>query len=498
MGLIIVLLHSFFNGNMNFFETGWTDPPLLDYHRFCMPPFPKIRLTLKRDFTGREVLCYMRHSFFGGVNPATHKESTRRKPIARLEHPPRQVIIPLAMSSEVPSIPAVKVGDQVQVGQPVALGQGLGVSAHASVSGRVAAIEDRPHPWGGRSPAIVIDNDGEDTPWPGRPQPLVPEQVTLELLLGRVREAGIAGMGGAAYPTGEKLRQATGKADTLIVNAAECEPYLTADYRLLLERSDKILQGAHTLARALGAQRAVVVTEGDKLNAAETVERRLRRGSGKAELCTVRTRYPLGAEKQVIQTVTGREVPPGGSALDVRCVVLNVATVFAVQDALFKGKALTHRAITVTGGAVARPRNLWVPIGTPLSCLLESVGGLREKPDLVLTGGPMMGTPQFDLEAPVIKSINGLICLTAAERRGQGRESVCIRCGKCVSACPMHLSPVLIAQALRRGQTDRLRRLFPQDCMECGCCSYICPARIPLLELVRQAGQLLEKGEAAL
>ena len=439
----------------------------------------------------------MRHFFFGGVNPAPHKESTRRKPIARMERQPSQVVIPLVMSTGEAATPAVKPGDRVAIGQPIALGQGLSASAPASVSGRVVAIEERPHPWGGVCEAILLENDGRNTPWSGRPEPLDPTQVTRELLLARVREAGITGMGGGAYSTAEKLRQAAGRVDTLIVNAAECEPYITADHRLLLERSDKILQGAQTLARALGAQRAVLVTEGDKLNAAEAVERRLRRRSGKVELCTIGTRYPLGAEKQIVQTVTGREIPPGGTALDVKCVVLNVATVFAIQESLFRGKALTHRTVTVTGGAVTRPRNLWVPIGTPLRCLVEEAGGLREKADLILTGGPMMGTPQPDLEAPVVKSTNGLICLTQYERRQPAPESVCIRCGKCVAACPMHLAPTFISQAVRQGELHKLPQLHPQDCMECGCCSYICPAGIPLLELVRQAGELLEKGGRA-
>ncbi|MEA4934619.1 MAG: RnfABCDGE type electron transport complex subunit C, partial [Lawsonibacter sp.] len=249
----------------------------------------------------------------------------------------------------------------------------------------------------------------------------------------------------------------------------------------------------HTLARVLGAQRAVLVTEGDKLNAVEAVERRLRRRSGKVELRTVGTRYPLGAEKQIVQTVTKREVPFGKNPLDVKCVVFNVATVFAIQDALFKGHALTHRAVTVAGGAVARPRNLWVPIGTSLHCLLESAGGLRETPDLILTGGPMMGIPQRNLDAPVVKNTNALICLTDFERRGSAQESVCIRCGKCVSCCPMHLAPAFISQALRQNELHKLPKLHPQDCISCGCCSYICPARIPLLELVRQAKELLEQ-----
>lgn len=431
-------------------------------------------------------------SFFGGVNPATHKENTRRKPLASLDLQPEQVVIPLMMSAVGSSQPMVRPGDQVAVGQPIA--QGGGGYVHASVSGKVTAVAEWPHPWGNTGLSIVIRNDGQDTPWSDGPEPLKPDQITLEVLADRVKQAGIVGMGGGAYPTDEKLRQAAGKVDTLIVNAAECEPYVTADHRLLLERSDRILRGAQLLARCMGAQRAVIVTEGDKLNAVEAVERRLRKRSGKVELRTVRTRYPLGAEKQIVQTVTGREVPPGSAPLDVKCLVLNVATVFAIQAALFQGEALTHRAVTVTGGAVARPRNLWVPIGTPLRCLLESAGGLREKPQLILTGGPMMGTPLFDLNAPVVKNTNALICLAGYERRQEQPESVCIRCGKCVAACPMHLTPTFIARAVRQGDRRRLPGFHPQDCMECGCCSYICPARIPLLELVRQAWTLLEEG----
>ena len=436
----------------------------------------------------------MFHSFFGGVNPAPHKENTRRKPIAQLEQPPRRVYLPLTSGRDQALLPAVKPGDTVQVGQPVAISRGLESTVHASVSGRVTAIEDCPHAKLGTVSAIVIENDGQDTPWSGRPEPLIPEQVTLELLLGRVREAGITGMGGSGFPTAEKLRQAAGRVDTLIVNAAECEPYVTADYRLLLERSDKILLTAHTLARALGAQRAVLVTEGDKLKAVEAVERRLRRSSGKVELRTVGTRYPLGAERQIVQTVTGREVPPGKLTVDVKCVVLNVATVFAIQEALFQGRALTHRAVTVSGGAVARPRNLWVPLGTPLKDLLDSVGGLREQADQVLLGGPMMGLPLNDLSAPVTKGTNALTCLTRSERRGAGEQTVCVRCGKCVSACPMHLAPAFIHRALEQDQPRKLPVLHPQDCISCGCCSFVCPARIPLLEQVERAKALVSEG----
>lgn len=436
----------------------------------------------------------MKHSFFGGVHPVSHKESTRRKPIAQLDAQPDQVFLPLVMSTQGSAEPLVRPGDRVCVGQPLTRVKDAGVPVHASVSGRVTALEDHPSPSGGTVPTLIIENDGQNTPWTHTPPPLSPEQVTLAELLERTQSAGIVGMGGGAYPTAAKLKQAAGKIDTLIVNAAECEPYVTADHRLLLERSDHILQVTQVIARCLGAKRAVVVTEGDKLNAVEAVERRLRKRGAKTELCTVSTRYPLGAEKQIVQTVTGREAPAGGRALDVKCLVLNVATVFAIQDALFRGRALTHRTVTVTGGAVARPRNLWVPIGTPLRCLLESSGGLRETPELILTGGPMMGMPQTSLDAPVIKNTNALVCLAQWERRRQMPESVCIRCGKCVAACPMHLSPVFIGRAVREGQHHKLPSLHPQDCIQCGCCSYICPAGVPLIELVRQGRDLLKEG----
>ena len=436
----------------------------------------------------------MRRSYLGGVHPVSYKESTRRKPIVPLETEPDQVIIPLTMCSGGGAVPVVRPGDLVTVGQVIAEPEDNGVYVHASVSGRVRAIEPRPHPWGGSWDAIVIDNDGKDTPCPELPEPMDWSRMDRDEALDRICRAGITSMGGGASPTHLRLRQAVGRVDTLIVNAAECEPYVTADYRLLLERSDKILLTAHTLARALGAQRAVLVTEGDKLKAVEAVERRLRRSSGKVELRTVGTRYPLGAERQIVQTVTGREVPPGKLPVDVKCVVLNVATVFAIQEALFQGRALTHRAVTVSGGAVARPRNLWVPLGTPLKDLLDSVGGLREQADQVLLGGPMMGLPLNDLSAPVTKGTNALTCLTRSERRGAGEQTVCVRCGKCVSACPMHLAPAFIHRALEQDQPHKLPALHPQDCISCGCCSFVCPARIPLLEQVERAKALVSEG----
>ena len=439
----------------------------------------------------------MAHTFFGGVFPATRKSNTRRKPLSKLTRPPLEVVIPLLMSADGPSVPVVRPGEMVSVRQVIAQpGADGGAMAHASVSGRVAAIENRPHPWGGSSLAIVIRSDGQNNPWSGSPTPKEPKDVDLELLVSRTRAAGIVGMGGGAFPAWEKVSQAAGRVDTLIVNAAECEPYVTSDYRLLLERGERILRGAQALSQCLQCERVVLVTEGDKLNAVEAVERRLRRSGGRVQILPVRTCYPLGAEKQIIQTVTGREVPPGGSPLDVKCAVFNVATVYAIHDALFMGRPLTHRAVTVTGGAVTRPRNLWVPIGTPLRHLLETCGGLREEADRMLIGGPMMGIALTDLNAPVTKDTNSLVCLTSWEHKPDIPSGVCIRCGKCVAACPMHLAPTIIRRALEEQDLDKLAKYHLEDCNSCGCCSFICPAQIPLVETVASAAALLRRGVA--
>ena len=416
--------------------------------------------------------------------------------MARLSQTSKEVVIPLVMCADGPATPMVRPGDPVTVGQPIARRGQTGAAAHASVSGRVIAIEDRPHPWGGWSPAIVIHNDDRNSPYPGHTPPLDPHQFTLEQMVERVAEAGIVGMGGGCFPTWEKIFRSAGKIDTLIVNAAECEPYVTSDHRLLLERGERILRGAQALSQCLQCERVVLVTEGDKLNAVEAVERRLRRSGGRVQILPVRTCYPLGAEKQIIQTVTGREVPPGGSPLDVKCAVFNVATVYAIHDALFMGRPLTHRAVTVTGGAVTRPRNLWVPIGTPLRHLLETCGGLKEEADLMLIGGPMMGIALTDLNAPVTKDTNSLVCLTSWEHKPDIPSGVCIRCGKCVAACPMHLAPTIIRRALEEQDLDKLAKYHLEDCNSCGCCSFICPAQIPLVETVASAAALLRRGVA--
>lgn len=445
----------------------------------------------------------MFHAIFGGIHLEGRKESTRRKPLALPEAAPEQIVLPVSMHAGAPCVPIVSVGDAVRLGQPVAKSE-QGMVIHSGVSGTVEAIEPRPHPDGGECLSVVIRNDGKDTPWREEDDEAQTgdEGLSAEEITRRITEAGITGMGGAGYPTGAKIDDVRGKVDTVIVNAAESEPYVTADHRLLLERGEAVLIGAQILKIAVGARRAVIAVEGNKLNAVEALERKRARRSYEVDICAVPSRYPLGAEKQIVKSVTGRETPPGGAVKDVGCVVFNAATAYAVHQALIKGRPLTHRVVTVTGGAVARPRNLWVPIGTPLRELVKAAGGFRELPKLMLTGGPMMGAVLENLDAPVIKSTNSLVCLTQWEYEPPAQDTVCIRCGRCVSVCSMHLMPLLVQRELGLGgDVEELRRLHTEDCMGCGCCTYICPSHIPLkqrmAEAARRVAQADERREEA-
>lgn len=441
----------------------------------------------------------MLHFIFGGVHLEGRKQGSQRKPLALLDMEPEEVIIPVSMHAGEPCAPVVTVGERVTVGQPVACGQETTV--HASVSGQVVAVEPRANPCGSPVLSVVIRNDAKQTLWGGAPGKADYTQLSEQEILERIAAAGVVGMGGGGYPTVEKLLRARGRVNTLIINAAESEPYITADHRLLLEQAEGVLTGLQILMKAAGVRNGIVAVEGNKLNAVEVLERTSKRRDLPCRVCAVPSRYPLGAEKQVVRAVTGREVPPGGTAVDVRCVVFNAATAFAVYQAVAEGRALTHRVVTVTGGAVVRPRNLWVPIGTPIRELICAAGGLREEPDLVLVGGPMAGMAQTNLDVPVTKLTNGVVCMLDWEHAGKKAESVCIRCGRCVSVCPMHLMPLLVDKELKLGGDVReLARLNTRDCMGCGCCSYVCPSAIPLVERMAQARQIVEesrKEEAA-
>ena len=429
----------------------------------------------------------MNHKFYGGVHPAEHKEATERKPVVPLEEAPAQVVIPMSMHVGAPCKPIVAVGDEVTVGQKIGEIAGLGAPIHASVSGKVVAVEPRPHPGGDVMMSVVIENDFKDTPHPSLVHRDNVDALTSQEIIDIVKEAGITGMGGAGFPTHVKLSGAVGKADTIILNGAECEPYITADHRLMLERGEAVIGGARFIMKALGLKEATIGIEGNKLDAVEHLKSLLPNGDTSIHVETLKTRYPQGAEKQLIQRVTGREGPPGGLPADVGCTVFNVATAAAIYDAVTEGKPLTHRNVTITGGAIERPMNVNAPIGTPVEHLIKMAGGFKTQPQRLLMGGPMMGNPQYDLTAPMFKGTNCILALTDAEAAIQDTEQTCLRCGRCVNACPMHLMPLYMHMYAEKRAWHELEGYNIMDCMECGSCNYICPARIHLVQSFRMA-----------
>ena len=429
----------------------------------------------------------MKQLFYGGVHPAEHKEATERKPVVPLEEAPAQVVIPMSMHVGAPCKPIVAVGDEVTVGQKIGEIAGLGAPIHASVSGKVVAVEPRPHPGGDVMMSVVIENDFKDTPHPSIVHRDNVDALTSQEIIDIVKEAGITGMGGAGFPTHVKLSGAVGKADTIILNGAECEPYITADHRLMLERGEAVIGGARFIMKALGLKEATIGIEGNKLDAVEHLKSLLPNGDTSIHVETLKTRYPQGAEKQLIQRVTGREVPPGGLPADVGCTVFNVATAAAIYDAVTEGKPLTHRNVTITGGAIERPMNVNAPIGTPVEHLIKMAGGFKTQPQRLLMGGPMMGNPQYDLTAPMFKGTNCILALTDAEAAIQDTEQTCLRCGRCVNACPMHLMPLYMHMYAEKRAWHELEGYNIMDCMECGSCNYICPARIHLVQSFRMA-----------
>lgn len=427
----------------------------------------------------------MAFSFFGGVHPKGYKELSCEAPIV----PFRPKLVSIAMSQHIgaPCTPLVKIGDRVTVGQKIGDGQGLCVPVHASVSGTVVAVEPRPHPSGTKVTSVVIESDGRDTLCPTLKPCADPDALSPETLISLIREAGITGMGGAGFPTSVKLSSGLGKVDTVIVNGAECEPYITSDDRLMRESPERILGGLKIIQKILQPERTAIGVENNKPQAIAALREKL---PANVQLLPLRVRYPQGAEKQLIQAVTGRCVPPGGLPAAVGCAVFNVATCAAVYDAIYEGLPLVRRAVTVTGRAIAKPCNLLVPIGTPFADLVEAAGGFASAPYKIFVGGPMMGITQHTLEAATIKGNNALTCYSDKDRH-EVAVPHCIRCGKCVDVCPMHLMPLFLHRAVQKQDVDQLRKRNVMDCIECGSCAYGCPAGIPLVQSFRTGKKLL-------
>ena len=429
----------------------------------------------------------MKHLFFGGIHPKYNKEmSTGITSFQTIT--PAQVVIPMQQHIGAPCSPLVQVGDHVLLGQKIGDGEGLCVPVHASVSGKVIAIEPRPHTSGREVLAVVIENDYQNTEMPAA----IPQ--TDDEALHAIREAGIVGMGGAAFPGNVKALSAMGNVDTVIANACECEPYITADDSLLRTEPEHVLEGMMILEGLLHPKQLVLAVEDNKAQAIEKL-RKLLPGYPKITLRVLPTRYPQGAEKQLIQSVTGRQVLPGKLPVSVGCAVFNVSTFAAIYRAVRLGIPLTRRIVTVSGEAIETPQNFIVPIGTSFHDLLEAAGGLNEKTERVISGGPMMGFAQSDLTVPVIKATNSVLCLLK-DRNGAAENPVCLRCGKCVAVCPMKLQPLYLYRFTNSEQLDQLNRLNLMDCMECGSCAFTCPGKLPLVETFRKGKKLLREASA--
>ena len=428
----------------------------------------------------------MKHLFFGGIHPKYKKElSTGVTEFRTME--PNTVVIPMVQHIGAPCTPMVAVGDRVLKGQKIGDGEGLCVPVHASVSGTVIAIEPCPHVSRRDVMSVVIENDFRYDAVPVQPVSGQDEDTVLHA----IREAGIVGMGGAAFPGNVKALSALGHIDTLIANACECEPYITADDFLLRARAEQVLEGMQIIRSLLSPERVVLAVEDNKREAIANLKNLLPRYPG-VELVVLPTRYPQGAEKQLIVAVTGREVPSGKLPVSVGCLVFNVSTYAAIYRAVKLGQPLTERLVTVSGETVGKPQNFQVPIGTSFHDLIQEAGGLTDATERVISGGPMMGWAQENLAVPVVKATNAILCLPK-DKNGAAENPVCLRCAKCVGVCPMHLQPLYMYRYTNCNNTKELTRLGVLDCIECGCCAFTCPGKLPLVETFRRGKTMVQK-----
>lgn len=436
-------------------------------------------------------------SFKGGIHVPDSKDFTKDKPIEKAKIP-SLVYIPLQQHAGAPCEPLVKPGDRVKMGQVIGQQKGF-VSApvHSSVSGKVKSILPLETAEGNKTMTIVIENDGLDTLDDSIETKdidgLSPQEIKHIIL-----DAGIVGMGGAAFPTHVKLSPPAEKdIDAIILNGVECEPYLTSDYRLMVEHADEIVSGLKIIMKVLDVKTGYIGIEDNKLDAIASMKEAVGIEPD-IKVITLKTKYPQGSEKQLIEAITGRRVPSGGLPMDVGVVINNVGTASEIYKAVKTGMPLIERVVTVTGEGIMDPKNLLVRIGTPFSELVEECGGFSGEPSRIIAGGPMMGIAQHSLNIPVTKGVCGILVLSDKETRDED-VMPCIRCAKCVQACPIHLLPLSISAYSLKGDYEACQGFNAMDCIECGSCSYVCPANRPLMQSIKLAKrEIVEKKKSSI
>jgi len=430
-------------------------------------------------------------TFKGGVHPKGRKSISQDIPIKEMPLT-GEIVIPLSQHAGAPAEPLVKKGDKVLKGQKIGDKDGfITASVHASTSGEVTDVKYSIHPLGSKVLSVFIKPDGKDE-WCDLQKTSSLDEITPEGIISKIREAGLVGLGGAAFPTHVKLSPPKDKKiDTLIINAVECEPYLTADYRLMLEEKEKIILGIKALLKALRIGKAYLAIESNKPEAIEAMSDAVK-GEDTINLLVMETKYPQGSEKQLIEALTKKQVPVGKLPLDVGVVVQNVGTAKAVADAIFEGKPLVERIVTVTGSNIKNPANLKVRIGTKISDIIDFCGGPVEEMVKVILGGPMMGIAAPSIDVPVIKGTSGILLMKKNEIIFAD-PGPCIRCGRCLAVCPMGLAPGRFMESAEVKDYDRAMEDNIMNCMECGSCSYVCPSRRPMVHWIKTAKSQIQR-----